>query len=318
MPSSLPRTSEREAVNGVLGPASPTLILLAAGLGSRYGGLKQLAPVGPGGSTLMDYSLYDGWRAGFRRAVFVIRPELAEEFASRVAPRYAGRLEVILAEQRLEDLPAWFRRGEGRTRPWGTTQAVLAAAPSVTGDFLVLNADDSYGPLALEAAGAFLHDPGATGYAVVGFRLDHTLSASGGVNRAMLEVGSDGALQGVAEVRDVVRTSTGTCTGRIGDARIEVTGDTLVSMNLWALRATIIPSLTGTFERFLRGGPGADAECPLPDAMEEAMRRGEAAVTVLPTASRWCGVTYPGDREWVSRTLELAVRQGLYPEQPWP
>jgi hypothetical protein len=293
MPSSSPRTSERDAVNVALGPGSPTLVLLAAGLGSRYGGLKQLAPVGPGGSTLMDYSLYDGWRAGFRRAVFVIRPELAEEFATRVVPRYVGRLEVVLAEQRLEDLPAWFQPGEGRTRPWGTTQAVLAAAPSVTGDFLVLNADDSYGPLALEAAGAFLHDPGATGHAVVGFRLDHTLSASGGVNRAMLEVSSDGALQ-------------------------EMAGNTLVSMNLWALRATIIPSLAGTFERFLRAGPDRDAEYPLPDAIEEGMKRGEAAVTVLPTASRWCGVTYPGDREWVSRTLQLAVRQGLYPEQPWP
>ncbi len=192
-----------------------TLVVLAAGMGSRYGGLKQLDPLGPGGATLMDYSVYDAWRAGFTRVVFVIRPDIAAEFAATVSDRYLSRLQIETAHQRLDAVPAGFVLPAARTRPWGTTQAVLAAAPKLSGPFAVLNADDFYGRQSLQAVADFLRRAPLDGHhhAVVGYRLDATASPAGGVNRALLEQAADGHLRHITELRELTRTADGELRG---------------------------------------------------------------------------------------------------------
>jgi hypothetical protein len=300
--------------------SAPTLVLLAAGLGSRYGGLKQLDPLGPGGATLMDYAVHDGWRAGFGTIVFVIRPEMEAAFERQLGARYRARLPVATALQRLEDLPGPFQVPPGRTRPWGTTQAVLATRAAVPGQFAVLNADDFYGREAITAAARFLEGQSAasTTHAVVGYPLEQTASPSGGVNRALLGVASDGTLEGVSEIRGLTAIEPGWFEGERGGLRRRVLATSPVSMNLWAFSAGIFPVLERDFRRFLEAAPAADGECYIPDSVARGIADGKARVTVLPTSSRWCGVTYPGDRDWVQRELQALVARGEYPEMLWP
>lgn len=297
-----------------------TLVVLAAGLGSRYGGLKQLDQLGPGGATLMDYAVFDGWRAGFSRVLFIIRPEMAEAFDATVGTRYRARLEVTTALQRLDDLPAPFGVPAGRTRPWGTTHAVLAARAALDGPFAVLNADDFYGRGALAAVAEFLRaqPAGATTHAVVGYRLEATASPAGGVNRALLEPGPDGRLARTAELRDLVRQADGGFLAMGESTPPRVAADALVSMNLWGFSPSILPPLARAFQAFLAAGPGERGECYLPDGVQAAMAAGEATVRILPTNDRWCGVTYAEDRGWVGEALQALVASGAYPEQLWP
>lgn len=297
-----------------------TLVVLAAGLGSRYGGLKQLDPLGPGGATLMDYSAFDAWRAGFSRVVFVIQPEIAVAFTETIGDRYRSRLAVATAHQRMDALPEGHEVPAGRTRPWGTAQAVLAAAGEVRGPFAVLNADDFYGRESLERVAGFLRDASPEGkhHAVVGYRLDATASPAGGVSRALLERGPDGCLTRITELRDLTRTPEGafTASGAAGGRR--VAADALVSMNLWGFSPAIFPVLARAFADFIEAGPAGRDECYLPAAVQQAMAAGEATVEILPTGSRWCGVTYAEDRVWVAAALWELVGRGLYPEILWP
>jgi NDP-sugar pyrophosphorylase family protein len=292
-----------------------TLVVLAAGLGSRFGGLKQLEPVGPGGATLMDYSVFDARRAGFSRVVFVIRPEMTEAFDRVIGDRYRDRLEVAVACQRLEDLPGSMQVPPDRLRPWGTAQAVLAARDQVSGPFAVLNADDFYGRNALVEIARFLQHPPPDTIAVVGYRLDQTASPAGGVNRAALEQAADGNLAGIVEVKNLVEASEGRFRGEVqGEPRI-VPADTLVSMNLWGLTPTIFPRLADGFAAFLTRGPGRAGEYYLPEAVREMLDEGAIRVKVLPTTSRWCGMTYPADRPRVEASLLELVASGEYPEE---
>jgi dTDP-glucose pyrophosphorylase len=297
-----------------------TLVVLAAGLGSRYGGLKQLDPLGPGGATLMDYAVFDAWRSGFSRAVFVIRPEMAEAFSATMGDRYRSRLDVATALQRLDALPAGFRVPAGRSRPWGTTQAVLAAVDQIHGPFAVLNADDFYGQHSLEAVATFLRGASSrpSHHAVVGYRLEATASPAGGVNRALLERGPDGLLTRITELIGLVRTAAGDFEAPGESVARRVAADALVSMNLWAFSPAVLPALSLAFEEFLAAAPGERGECYLPDAVQRAIARREATVEVLPTVDRWCGVTYPEDRGWVAAALQRLVEGGSYPETLWP
>ena len=297
---------------------SPALVVLAAGLGRRYGGAKQFDPIGPGGAPLMDFAVYDAWRAGFGEVVFVVGPGHAEDARASLPMRYGKGLAVAIATQRLDDLPSGHRVPQGRDRPWGTTQAVLAAGPHLRGPFAVLNADDFYGRPAIEAAAEFLRHGGAPGHhAVLGYRLQATVSPHGGVNRAVLEQGPDGALAGIVEVRDILPGEGGRFIGMAAAGRREIAGDALVSMNLWAFGPDAPASLTRAFSEFLDAHPGPTDECYLPDAVQRMIRAGEARVDVLPTDSRWCGVTYAADRPWVAAILEELTRRGEYPERLW-
>ena len=296
-----------------------TLVVLAAGLGSRYGGLKQLDPLGPGGATLMDYSLYDAIRAGFARAVFILRKDIVDEFERTIGVRYRTGLKVETVCQHLDALPPGFSAPETRSRPWGTVQAVLMAREILSGPFALLNADDVYGREAIQVAADFLRQgrSGSTLQGVVGFRLESTASPSGGVSRAVLSQGVDGSLREVLEVDDLVRTAVGDYQGRLRGQPTRVEASALVSMNLWAFTPAILPVLDNAFRRFLSTRPGDTAELRVAEAVQEGLVRQEVEVRVLPTASQWCGVTHPADRDWVRARLEEQVRSGAYPERLW-
>ena len=296
--------------------AGPSLVLLAAGMGSRFGGMKQLAAVGPSGETLMDYSIYDALRAGFAAAVFVIRPEMEETFRGFVTGRYGTRLRIATAHQRLEKVPHGVVVPESRAKPWGTGQAVLAAAEAVTGPFAVVNADDFYGAEAYRALAEFLldADPAAATptFGLTGYRIGETLSESGGVNRGLLEVSADGLLASVEELLDITR-GPGGLAGRVGVERRAVPGDALVSMNMWGFSPAVFPILEAGFRRFLADAGAATSEYLLPTVIREAIERGEARVRVLDPGSSWFGITYPADAPAVSEALAMLVREGRYP-----
>lgn len=291
-----------------------SLVVLAAGLGSRFGGLKQLEAVGPGGATLMDYSVFDAERAGFDRVVFVIRPEMVEVFESRILPRYSTRLACAVVTQQLEDLPSGFEVPADRTRPWGTGQAVLSARTEVPGSFAVLNADDFYGREALAEVAGFLRAPASPdACAVIGYRLDLTASAEGGVNRATLEQDRKGFLSRIVEVKNLSEASAGRFRGEVESEPRIVAADALVSMNLWGLTASVFPRLERGFEAFLARGPSPRSEYYLPESIQEMISEGAVSVKVLPTQSRWCGMTHPGDRQRVETFLQEQVDAGDYP-----
>ena len=274
-----------------------TLVILAAGLATRYGGAKQLEAVGPRGETLLDFALFDARLAGCTRAVFVIREQLREAFERGVLPRWAGELETSLAVQRVEDAPPEYRGN--RTKPWGTAHALLAAVPYTVGDVLVCNADDFYGRGAYLAIAAALRDsPGA--HAVAGYPLESTLSPHGGVSRAVCAHDGAGRLTRVEERTGIVRSGAAIVADR-GDV---LPRDTLVSMNLWAFRPDFLRELDDAFSEFVRGrGADPKEELRIPDVVNEYVAAGRGEVLVVPVRERWFGMTYPEDRELVRAEL---------------
>jgi hypothetical protein len=313
---------------------TPTLLVLAAGLGSRYGGLKQLEAVGPAGATLLDYAVFDAVRAGFGAAVFVVRPEMDPAFSDRILPRFVGRVAVRTVHQRF-DVPPGFAMPPGRTKPWGTAHAVLAAAGMIQGPFAVVNADDFYGWEAYAAIGAFLRAPQPAGppdYALVGFPLSRTVSEAGGVNRAVCHPSPEGWLVSVSEVLHIAADGRGGFTGEEEGAARRLTGAELVSMNMWGFTPAVFPQLRAGFEAFLAGEPPAGAraapaarapqdpakrEYLIPSLVQRLIARSEARVKVLATESTWTGMTHPEDRPIVEGKIREMVARGEYPERLW-
>lgn len=296
-----------------------TLVVLAAGMGSRYGGMKQLDAVGPGGAPLMDYSVYDARRCGFARVVFVIRPDM-EDALHTYADRFTGRMQVAVAHQRLDDVPVWVTVPPTRAKPWGTGHAVLAAQGAVDGRFVVVNADDFYGRRAFEAASVFLRgDAGGRppAYAVVGYRLRDTLSAAGGVNRAACRTTPEGWLTAIEEVLEIATTPAGAYAGRTHRGPVTLSGEELVSMNMWAFTPAVFDTLREDFAEFLGARDLVKDEFLLPGAIEAAARRRAARVRVLDPRSHWWGVTYADDRPRVSDAVHRLVVEGSYPERLW-
>lgn len=298
-----------------------TIVVLAAGMGSRYGGLKQLEPLGPGGATLMDYALYDARRAGFIEAVLVIRPEMDEAFRRFAAERSRAFPRISSAHQRLDDVPAGCTVPGSRTKPWGTAHAVLAAARAVRAPFAVLNADDFYGESAFAAVAEFLaaaDEKPVPQWALAGYRLRDTVPAgdTGGVNRAVCRTGKTGHLTAIEEVMEI-EPQGGGFVGRGAAGAVALNGAELVSMNLWALTPAVFDLLGRAFTEFLRSGPDDKAELLLPFAIDGAVARGEASVRVLEARSAWLGVTHQADRAAVSDALKALVAEGRYPERLW-
>ncbi len=264
--------------------SAKTLVVLAAGMGNRYGGLKQMDPVGPNGETILEYSVSDAVRAGFDKAVFVIRREFEEPFSEIAAERIRGQIAAECVLQDLDDLPTGFAAPAGRTKPWGTTQAVLAAEGAVGTPFAVINADDFYGAesfevLARHLDGQIESDAGSytaarkAEYAMAGFRLRETLSDSGAVARGLCRVDRDGLLESIVELTNVERCGAGAkSTDRAGDVTI-LTGDETVSMNMWGFTPAVFGQLRAKFERFLQTqGADVKAECYLPNTVNELIR----------------------------------------------
>lgn len=297
----------------------PTLLVLAAGMGSRYGGLKQMDPMGPDGETVLDYSVFDAIRADFGKVVFIIREDFAEAFKQGVGGRFADRIEVGYAFQRLDDLPAGFALPPSRTKPWGTAHAIHAARDQVAEPFAVVNADDFYGRDAYQRAAAFLTDPlpadGTAHYAVVGYPLKNTLSDHGEVNRGICETDSRGLLTGVEEYVAIGREPDGAVRGTGLDRSRRVLDENApVSMNFWAFTPDFFALLEEEFTAFLRSsGSAPTSECYIPSAIDSLIRAGKADCRVLDTTSRWFGVTYPADKPHVVATIERLIAAGDYP-----
>lgn len=288
----------------------PALLILAAGIGSRYGGLKQLDAVGPSGETMLDYAVFDARREGFDRVVFVIRRDFEAEFRARIGARYARSMRVDYVFQEIEALPAGFAASAGRVKPWGTGHAVWCARTVLDGPFAVINADDFYGRDAYVQLDGFLRagsGSGAARFALIGFRLAETLSGNGSVARGLCKVARDGALRSVIERTGIVRAA-------VGPGR-EFSGEEIVSMNCWGFTPDLFPLLERRLVEFLRQQQGADpkAEFYLPTAVSSMVTAGQATVSVLPTRAQWFGVTYREDKPRVAAAIRALVAVGEYP-----
>ncbi len=315
--------------------SAPTLLVLAAGMGSRYGGLKQLDPVGPGGETILDYAVFDAIRAGFGRVVFVIRRDFADAFNSQVAAKYAGRIQVDTVFQALDTLPPGATLPAGREKPWGTGHAVWCARDAIREPFAVIGADDFFGRDAFVQLAAFLNSaasaqpasPSATettrnpkletrspelaAFAMVGYRLANTLSENGAVARGVCTVSSDNRLQTVVENTGILRTD-------VGPGR-KYSGEEIVSMNCWAFTPAFFPALDRQWRAFIaaRGGE-LKSEFYLPEAVSQQIAAGGATVEVRPTTAEWFGVTFREDKPRVQAALAALATHGDYPVPLFP
>lgn len=306
---------------------TPELLVMAAGVASRYGKLKQIETVGPGGETLMDYAIYDALRAGVERIVFVIRRETEADFHALVGRRYARRAEIVYAYQELNDLPGGRTPPAGRTKPWGTGQAVLAAREAIRAPFVVINADDFYGAEAFRQLVDFLRAPlvpvvvgsPPESYAMTAYELGKTLSVEGTVSRGVCAVSPEGTLDEVVEHVALAPNPKGGAVQRNQDgSAISFTGREPVSLNIWAFRPTLFPLLAEAFERFLSvHGDEPASELYLPSVVADLIARRVASVRVFTTSSPWFGVTYRDDRPLVEARLRDLVASGAYPSPLW-
>lgn len=304
-------------------PDTLSLVVLAAGIGSRYGGLKQMDPMGPSGEIILDYSVYDALAAGFGKVVFVISRAIEEAFRDRVGRAIERRVDTAYVFQRLDALPEGFEVPPERKKPWGTAHAVLASEPEVDGPFVVINADDFYGRGAYLAAARYLRrGPAADGipdYCMVGYRLENTLTEHGHVARAVCTTDPDGLLTDATERTRIARQEGAIRFTEDGEQWFDLAPDTIVSMNLWGFTPAIYADIADRFPRFLAQNREhlGKVEFYIPNLVAGLIRDGRARVRVLPTRERWYGVTYPQDKPGVKVALESLVGQGLYPRSLW-
>jgi len=297
----------------------PTLVVLAAGMGSRYGGLKQVDPVGPSGETIMDYSVFDAVRAGFGRVVFVIRRDFADVFRETIGAKYKDAVEIDYVFQALDDLPPGYARPGDRTKPWGTAHAIYSARHAVTAPFAVINADDFYGQDAFRTLAGFLcaAQPLAAvrpRFAMVGYRLSRTLSANGTVARGVCKVGADGLLETVVELTRLVPVPGGVENREGPGAPTFLTGAERVSLNAWGFTPCFFDFLSERFPKWLdANAANPNAEWYIPFAVDELIQGARVDVQVLPTESPWFGVTYREDKPDVVAAIQALVREGVYP-----
>lgn len=296
------------------------LVIMAAGIGSRFGkGIKQLAPVGPNGEIIMDYSIHDALEAGFNKVVFIIRKDIEEEFRSVIGNKIEKITEVEYAFQALEDLPEGFEKPDDRTKPWGTGQAVLAAKKVLSEPFMVINADDYYGKEAYVKVHDYLvqdqPDDGIMHICMAGFRLGNTLSDNGSVTRGVCHI-ENGALTGVTETHDIYKTENGAESRSEEGQAVPLDVNSLVSMNMWGLTPQFMNVLEEGFVKFLSEIKPGDIkkEYLLPEMIDMLIKAGKAKVDVLDTKDTWFGVTYQEDKASVTAAFEKLVKDGVYPE----
>ena len=301
----------------------PTLLLLAAGMGSRYGGLKQLDGLGPNGETIMDYSIYDAIKAGFGKIVFVIRKDFEQDFRDKVLSKYEGHVPVELCFQSLDALPEGFTCPEGRVKPWGTNHAVLMAKDVIKEPFCVINCDDFYNRDAFMVIGKFLSElpEGSTDrYAMVGFRVGNTLSDNGTVARGICSKDADGCLTTVVERTEIMRVDGPVCYKDEEGKWVAVEDNTPVSMNMWGFTPDYFAHSEEYFKGFLAdpanmANPKAEFFIPL--MVNKLINDGTATVKVLDTTSKWFGVTYAADRQSVVDKIQSLINEGVYPDKLW-
>ncbi|MDE7262468.1 MAG: NTP transferase domain-containing protein [Oscillospiraceae bacterium] len=301
----------------------PVLVIMAAGMGSRYGGLKQLDPVGEHGQVILDYSIYDARRAGFETVVFVIKPEIETDFKALVGSRIETCMDVKYVYQLKEDLPLGYAVPEGRAKPWGTAHAALAARHVVDGPFAVINADDYYGPEAFREIYDYLSahpDGDVYEYAMVGYLLKNTVTENGTVARGVCEEDGGHFLTQVTERTKIEKGDPPRYTEDGGATWTELPGDTVVSMNLWGFNRSFLEEAWARFPAFLDRAAAEDpikAEYFLPTVVSRLVDEGKARVKVLRSEDKWYGVTYREDKPVVVQAIRAKTASGLYPERLW-
>jgi UTP-glucose-1-phosphate uridylyltransferase len=294
------------------GKMQPTLLVMAAGMGSRYGGLKQIDAVGSHGEAIIDYSIHDALRAGFGRLVFVIRRDIEAAFREAIGCKFEKRVAVDYVFQELDKLPSGFIVPPGRAKPWGTTHAILMAEEAVHEPFAAINADDFYGRESCQVMADFLR-AGGTDYAMIGYTLRNTLSEHGSVSRGVCECDAAGLLRAVVELTKVEKQGRGArAEGRV------FSGDELVSMNFWGFTPALFPQLREQFTAFLRrSGQELKSESYIPTTVNELVASGAARVRVLRTTASWFGITYKEDKPQVVASILKLVAAGEYPPKLW-
>lgn len=298
----------------------PTLLVLAAGIGSRFGGMKQMEPVGPSGEWILDYSVYDAIQAGFGKVVFVIRKEMHEAFYNAVASKYADKIEIECAHQELDDVPGGYPIPADRQKPWGTGHAVYAARHAIATPFAVINADDFYGAEAYQALAQSLNGDHPADYVLVGYPLANTLSDKGPVSRGICQVDSEGNLISVEEHSEIARdSSTAIISGKnAASETVALEGKVLTSLNCWGFHAPFAFQLEDQFKAFLNAhGQEAKSEFYLPAAVDEQSKRGDAAVRALDCDSQWIGMTHKDDLPLAQASIASFIEQGAYPTPLW-
>ncbi|MEG0740621.1 MAG: sugar phosphate nucleotidyltransferase [Clostridia bacterium] len=299
----------------------PVLVIMAAGMGSRYGGLKQMDPVGPNGELILDYSLFDAKRAGFERAVIVIKKENEQDFREVLGDRVSKHMRIDYAYQEMDDLPEGLERPAERIKPWGTGHAVLAARKLVDAPFCAINADDYYGAHAFQLCGDHLRSLKGDGdLTMVGYLLKNTLSETGYVARGVCEMGEQNHLTDLVERTHIISTVDGPLMTEDGQNYSRLSPDAVVSMNMWGFPVCMMERLAESFPQFLRRALKENplkAEFFLPTVVDEQLRAGHASVTVHTTPDRWFGVTYRQDKPLVMEALQRMTVEGRYPAPLW-
>lgn len=293
----------------------PTLLVLAAGMGSRYGGNKQLDEVGPSGETIIDYSIYDAIRAGFGKIVFVIRRDIEEQVKERFVEKLKGKIIVDYVFQEITNLPEGVKVSPERQKPWGTSHAILVTKDKIKEPFGVINADDYYGVESFKILHDFLvNDKDQNCYCIVGYKLGNTLSDHGNVNRGVCKVGSDGLLQNIAEVRQIEKTHDGAKAPGSDGKDIHFDGNEIVSMNLFGFKPGCYDFLGKEFRNFInKNGMDLKSELDIPTSLDIFVKNGNITIKILQTNERWFGVTYREDKPFVVESIRKMIRKGVYP-----
>jgi UTP-glucose-1-phosphate uridylyltransferase len=296
----------------------PTLVILAAGMASRYGSMKQVEGFGPGGETIMDYSIYDAMRSGFGKIVFIIRKDFAENFKNIFEPKLKGRISTEYVYQEMDAFTEGFKAPAERTKPWGTAHAVLTAKPAVQEPFAVINADDFYGKDAFQKACDFLvSECNPELYSLIGYELEKTLSEHGSVSRGVCQVDKNNFLVSINERTNIYRES-GKVVYEEKGQKEEVEKETKVSMNFWCFHQTVFEFIQKTFLEFLKdNSSNPKAEFFIPIMADKFIRERYGKIKVIPTSSQWFGVTYKEDAPQVKKSLLRLIEKGEYPEILW-
>ena len=294
----------------------PTLLVLAAGMGSRYGGNKQLDQVGPSGETIIDYSIYDAIRAGFGKIVFVIRRDIEEQVKERFVGRLKGKIEVDYVFQEITNLPEGVKVSPERQKPWGTSHAILVTEPKIKEPFGVINADDYYGVESFRILRDFLaNDTDPDNYCIVGYKLGNTLSEHGHVNRGVCQVGPDGLLANIVETRQIEKTADGAVAPGSDGGQLHFTGNEVVSMNLWGFKPSCYSFLGMEFRNFInQKGMDPKSELDIPTSVDKFVKNGQITIRILMSNERWFGVTYREDKPFVVENINRMIKSGIYPK----
>lgn len=301
----------------------PTLVVLAAGIGRRYGGLKQLDPIGPNGEIIIDYSIYDALNAGFGKVVFVVKQEIEEAVRERVGRAIEKRCETAYVMQRIGDLPEGFEAPPERQKPWGTAHATLSCKNVVHSPFGVINADDFYGRYSYKTLCDYLKNArdrhGVYDYSMVGYVLENTLTEHGHVARGVCTVDQDGFLVEIHERTRIEKFGEISKYTEGGEHWVEIPKGSIVSMNMWGFTPSLFSELEARFPRFLQKNSDniQKAEYFLPDVVDDLLKETRATVKVLSTNERWYGVTYQQDKPRVNQAIRDLIRRGVYPENLW-